>query len=298
MQDTFDNTLSSSSKYEDRDDSQGSIEKLTLLSVNSTIIYLLSFIIFFLAYHFATGFTAFSNDLKAKLMFYGTDVYAGRVGWKKMNVIYTYIAGPVICLFLSVVFRYFYIAHYKKRRGYMKLFLLWGFIHGMLFSFGSIITGVVINEGSGIGHAFRWGRVPMGFQYGIAIFSLLILVILGFAITRSFLATSPSQSLIENDFNNRPLFILFVCVIPWAVGSVLIFLLQYPKYYASNMLIWLLMVPILLPALSFSKVNMRVTLNKHKDQVGVQWPYVLACLVVIIIYRIALDYGLDFRFLI
>ncbi|MES2388069.1 MAG: hypothetical protein V4543_08705 [Bacteroidota bacterium] len=272
---------------------QGTYEKLILIAVNSTVIYIISFIFFFVLYHLTTSITAYNNDLSAKLMYYGTDISVGRYEWSKTRVVYTYAMGPLVCFFAAIICRYFYIAYYRKRRGFVKLLLTWGFIHGLLFSFGNVITGII--TGRGVGNAFKWAYAGQAIQYGAAGFSLLVLILLGFAMTRAFLATSPSQTLIENGFNNRPLYVLFAAVIPWFVSSLLMFLIQYPKQFSANMLIMIMMVPILLPTLSFSAVNMRVTLSKSKDQVNLGWPYIILCAIVVIGYRIILEFGITFK---
>lgn len=275
---------------------QDNREKLTIIAVNSTVIYLISFILFHFLFQFATGFAAVGNDLNAVVHYYGTDVLPGRAGWKKMPIIYTYITGPIFALFLAVVFKQLHFTRYKMRKGFMKLFMLWGFVHGMLFAIGSVIIGVIVKgPGSGIGVAFLWGRVPMGLQWGMMGVSVMVLVVLGFIVTKLFLQTSPTKDLIDLEYNSRPIYILCVAVIPWFVGSLLLFLINYPKYYGSNFLLWMLMVPVLIPIITFCKVNMRITLSKSRETLLVGWDYIIVCGIAILLFRLLLDSGLDMR---
>jgi hypothetical protein len=275
-------------------------EKLTLIAVNSTAMYLLSLILFFTVHQFITGSVAVGNDLNASLHYYGTDVTTafGRSGWRKHSVIYTYTAAPIFAFFMAIVFKQLHYTRYKMKKGFVKLFVLWGFVHGLLFSFGNVITGVLIKgTGAGIGHAFAYAYLSNGIQWTFLGLSVLILVVTGFFVTRLFLQTSPTQGLIDPEFNARPIYILCVAVIPWAAGTLMMFLLNYPKYSASNILLWMLMVLILLPMLSFCKVSMRITLSKSKETVGISWEFVILCAIAILFYRLVLDSGIDMRFL-
>ncbi|HSI89501.1 MAG TPA: hypothetical protein VK927_00220, partial [Adhaeribacter sp.] len=148
-------------------------ERERIITANSTILFLLAYLVNFLAFQGGTVVAASLARIRHVLYPGFIDFKIADSQWRHNDVIFTYSAGPLLCLGIAVVsvFIFFY---FKSKGGVLKLLFLWMFLHGFNFFFGSLVAGTLA-KGS-FWYAVRWATYSAPITYGIAIAFALILV--------------------------------------------------------------------------------------------------------------------------
>ncbi len=252
--------------------------------------YLTSFVLLYCINQFFTAYIGTTYDLDSIIYYWGVRTQPQSGIWIKRGIIVTYSAGPLLLLALGLIFRRLHSVYLRKMRGMLKLFFNWLYLHAFLFFFGATIVGVIL--GQGFGHALLWAFIPYPMLLFLAIMSLAFLVFIGMASTRSFLQNAQTSDLLEEG-SNRIRFIMAVSVFPYITGSVFLFLLRYPENTRLDVSLWLMMIPVLIPVLSFANAVRKVSIVRDLEVVNINWRFIAICVTVLLGYRIGLMYGVE-----
>jgi len=257
-------------------------------SVNSTIIFILSYFFTYLLYQLATSAMAKLYNIPSVIYYFKTDFLIRPYSnlWTRDNIILISFIGPFISLISGFLF--FRIFHFfKKRPGLLKLFFLWCTLHAFNMFFGAYIAGVITNKGFGL--VTLWLFFQLLLNISFAFICVVFLVLIGSNVTKPFLQTAHHSSLISE--NNRVYFLSAQALIPYIVGNIFIFFLSFPevKPYQSFLLVSLgfLIVPIILKP-NFDKLK----IVKEYTPLQIDKKSVIIFIILVLLFRIGLDYGI------
>jgi len=192
--------------------------------------------------------------------------------WTSESIITVYLAGPLISLAFGLYFKYLHFRH-TKRPGKLKLFFLWGWVHGYLQFFGSIIVGTLVLDG--LGFVIEWMYIPLIVKLILVLLSLLTLLRLGMVANMEFLRIAPNHSMLKKPFKLK----FFAAVVPSIVGLVIFFIIKFPDNSIYSVLINLLVLLILAPIMVLKSHEAR--LFKEQDFASFSWGYWVFAFIVI-----------------
>jgi hypothetical protein len=268
----------------------------TRLMLNHGAIVVIVLVSMHLVYHLASALMGYQLMLSTILFPHGFEANPRYGTWSqnRFSIVYTYAAGPVLCLVLAAFAKMAHSLYYCRQRGDFRIFLYWIYLVGANYFFGGALIGLVTNRG--FGHAILYGsNMPIPWRIGFTFASMLILIIIGTRSLRYFLEFSPSEDLVIFDNKKTRLTYLFVVVaMPWLIGSttLLAFMMPSPHMVWSSLLITLLLC--LFPILSFFNMSVRFFLKPEPETVKIKWPYIFAALALVLIARLALIGGIGF----
>jgi len=268
--------------------------KFIYTAINSTVVYMLSFLFIYIIYQLATVLVAAHFDLTSTLFYYGIR-WPGPDSslWTFDSVIAIFMAGPVISLLLGLsLLALFYIFIVKDGFASLKLFFVWSYIHAFNMFFGAFIVGVITEKG--FGYAQDWLYLNTTDKYIISTISIFILALIGFLSTSHFLQCSLSNFIIRKD--NRILFIISQVFIPWLLGSFLILLIKIPSNTYHESLIFVPLVFVFLPIFPnyFSFWTARIKIPPKRRELQIEKTQIVILTIVMIIFRVVLNFGITF----
>ncbi len=264
-------------------------EKQKIYMFNSTVLYLLAYLIMYLVNQAVTIFMARSNRIPAELFPGHIDFKIADNAWRAAEVISTYGPGPAVCLalaFLSVLF----FNRVKNLGGLRKLFYLWLTLHGFNFFFGGLIAGSAVR--GGFWYAFRWSLPSDAVVYGIAFFFGLVLLFIGFLMAPGFLISCDSITLVQ--YENRRKLLMAMVVWPWLLGSFLLFLLKFPDFIFYDAFQYLTMLLMLLPVYFFNMGNPFSETVEEPFRTHFAAGLGIGLAILLLVYRVSLQNGISF----
>jgi hypothetical protein len=214
--------------------------------------------------------------------------------YTRRNLILIFGAGPFACLVIAILmYRVFPVAY--KKFPVIKLFLVWMIFHGTTMFFAAYISGVITRTGLVYSSAWIFLSRPYDIEEIIfMILSVIILVLLGFLITRYFIMASTSSRVINPYI--RIYYMLSVVLIPFILGNLVVFFTNFPKNPLNFMLLQGFSVLMILPSLIHynSPNNQRVKLPKLAQGVRITWVFILIFVALTLIIRMMIYPGLQF----
>ncbi len=116
----------------------------------------------------------------------------------------------------------YYVNQYA---GLLKLFFIWGFVHGWVGCFGGVLTGMLTN--TGFGYAADWMYLFDTVKLAISLIALMLLILGGFIISHSF-QVSANIYLPEIKEDMFPRFLFFQVTLVVIAGTAIQFFLRIP----------------------------------------------------------------------
>jgi len=264
-------------------------EKQKIYAFNSTVLYLLAYLILYGLNQLVTVLMARSNYIPVALFPGHIDFRIPDRAWQVSQVVSTYGPGPFACLAVAAVSVVLF-NKVKNLGGLRKLFYLWLMVHGFNFFFGSLIAGTLAR--SGFWFAVRWS-IPSDFAtWAIAfVFSLLMLFI-GFLTAPGFLISCDSITLVQ--FVNRRKLLNAMIFFPWLAGSLTLVLLKVPDLTGYEDLQYLTMMLMLAPAYFFNLGNPFSETVEAPLRPHFAFGLGLGLLLILVIFRFSLQNGIHF----
>ena len=117
-------------EFEDIRERAARRRKLLITAVNSTILYLLAYLLNYLFYYIVTINRAADFGIRAKLYFWKIGWLAGPDSplWFQYSIKHIFSIGPFSCLFLAAMFCGVYVV-IRDKKGYAPLLFLWLIFH-------------------------------------------------------------------------------------------------------------------------------------------------------------------------
>lgn len=259
-----------------------------IIAFNSLLFFLLAYFIISFIEKLGMAFTAMHFDYQTVLYYYKVEYLVDYDDWYADSVKAIFASGPVLAVIVATLVLILYSKVYLED-GVMKLLLLWGMFHG----FNSILGGALIGAltGKEFGYTIMYLYYSDTGKLVIALLVLLIMVVLGSSSVKFWIFSANTY------FNfslpaKRQVFIVSQVLIPYLLGSGIIFLINQPKLTVYNLLVNLSLIFMLLPVLLLSRYHQEYYFDEKKKRIKLSIRTLLVVLVVLALYRIGLGYGL------
>jgi hypothetical protein len=259
--------------------------------VNSTLIFITTYILTYLFYWLTCMLVASFYGLDSSLFYYDLRFNDHSPLWNRLNILMVTGLPPFLCLILAL-FLFQYIFKLKRFVGMQKLFILWSAFHLFNHFFGALPSGIVTDEG--FGYVAAWLYLNTAFKFMFSLISLFVLGAIGFVSAKYILETSDSMHRIKGD--NRLSFLLYQLAIPWLAGTIIMLMLRIPENfnYPYETLMFFSMAFMIFPPFFNAKVKPELNLLKIKKKRNINIGYLFMMLVLVAFLRIMLGIGLHF----
>jgi len=185
---------------------------------------------------------------------------------------------------------YNYLYHKAKSYPRLRLFYLWS---GLLFFahfFAAFIAGIATNKG--FGYVPLWLFWNEFTKFFFAFIALLSLILLGYYSASRFLATAENKFRIQKP--RRALFFLQQVVLPYILGSLILFFVKMPNNQVYDILILVFSVFMFGAVFFHIQAKLPPLLPLQNRQSSFNFILVLLAVVSLYSFRVYLEQGLHF----
>jgi hypothetical protein len=269
-----------------------------VISINSLVLFLLSYIVIFITGQLITIWVASTFDYTTILYYYKIYYDIESHAWNADSVKILFSILPMTGILMGTIFLILYNI-FKNESGNLKLFFLWGFVHGMVMFFGSLLMGTLLNKDFGWVIAYLYYRDTGKMIFSII--SIFALVSIGGLIAKSFLISGNAYFNFIDKRNKK--FLLSAQVIfPVITGTIILALIKIPDrfyygtvdemYYEFFKLFTLiiLIVPLIL---SFNSNN-EIYYDEEPRKISLNWKFLTFTFALILLFRFGLITGITF----
>ena len=268
--------------------------RMVMSFLYSTTCFLAAFMLIYIIYQAVTILVASSFDIPVVWYYYRLKfpLPSWSYLYTREALVVIFASGPVISLMLAFVFlKLFFTMNPALKR--FQLFYLWGFICGVNMFFGAYIAGFFTR--TEFIYASEWLFLSNTFDIEEIIFTVIsfaVLLVAGRIVTPLFLVSSGSVSLLKPEF--RLFFMISRVILPWIIGTILLFLITLPNWYFPFILKTITPVLILMPTM-FLYHSLQYE-NIHKSGViqhnSFRWSILIGIIALLFFYRLILSFGI------
>ena len=255
--------------------------------LNSTILFLLAYVVVFLVTNFASSISALTCDIQSVIYYFKIDYLISAKGWKIDDIEVVFSTGPFFSLILSFIVLVLYI-NVSQETWFIRVFLFWLFCHAFLHFFGEMLIGIMLTKGFGL--AISYMLYSEYKKLLIILFSSSCLILAGFLITKIALF---SGNVYFNMITraNRSYFLLNQFLIPFLLGFGILILVKTPKITEFDVEVNLVMLLLILPII-FRGLSMKdMYFDPEPRVIPFRWKLLLFLGFVILLFRAVFEAG-------
>jgi hypothetical protein len=269
-----------------------------VITVNSLVLFLLSYMVIYIISQLITVWVATSFNYKTVLYYYKIYYDIESHDWNADSVKILFSIMPITGALMGIVFIILY-STFRNESGNLKLFFLWGFIHGMVMFFGSLLMGTLLNKDFGWVIAYLYYRDTGKMIFSII--SIFALITVGGLIAKSFLI-SANAYYNSIDKKNKKFFLSAQIIFPAITGTIILALIKIPDqfYYGTEdemyyeflklLTLAILIIPLII---SFRTYN-EIYYDEEPRKINLYWKYLIIVVIVILAFRFGLETGIIF----
>lgn len=270
-----------------------------IISLNSFLLFLLSYLFIYLVSQLATVIVSLSFDYKTILFYFKIYYNIDTGDWTADSVKILFSIMPITGLLLGTVSIIIY-SSISNEASIFKLFFLWGFVHGMVIFFGSLLMGTLLNKDFGWVIAYMYYRDTGKMVFSII--SIFALVSIGAVISKSFLVSGNSY-FNQIDKSNRKFLLMSQVVIPAIFGTIVLMFLKIPNdfYYGTTdemffelmklSTIILVIIPVIFTFNSYNEFYF----DEEPRQIKLKLIYLILTVFIIVVFRVGLAAGIHIQ---
>jgi hypothetical protein len=263
--------------------------KFLYLAINSTAIYVCTFILIYLLYQIiivagATFWGTNTIEQYFRLVFTGQPSLFTRLG-----ILFIATMGPLL-VFIVGVLLFGWVLRKKHFAGLQRLFILWLALHAFNHFLGAWMYGAITREG--FKDVSRVVHISQVLMYLLAFITLVALIWTGFRAARPFLETTTSLTLINSE--NRRKFMVNQAIMPWIIGSILLAVFFAPDNmnFTYEMLTFITMGFMVVGA--WLNRHRRPRLRIRKVKTRIKYTYIVLMVILLLSFWVAQNKGIGF----
>jgi len=264
------------------------------ISINSIAYFIISYLVVFFLSQFITIITTLSCNIPVQLFFHKIEFLVRSTSWTSDSVKIIFSAGPISALVLGFIFLIIY-TKVIDTDGLLKLFFLWGFIHGFTIFFGSILIGTFINQG--FGYVINWLYFFDTAKLLIVAFSAIVMLLIGLTVPKYFF-TSANTYYNNQHPKQRKSFLMNQILIPWLIGGVLINLFKISnnqgiyQFRIYDIMLFSSSLLIILPSFFQTYKYPELYFDEEPKSFFISWKSVVISIVLLLVLKIGLYRGI------
>lgn len=192
--------------------------------INSTGIFILSYLFVYLLYQFATIFTASLYNIDSVLYYYEVYFPIGNNSrlWSQFNIIAITLSGPLLCGTLSLLLFRAVDLNKITHHG-LRLFLIWVAYQGAAHFLGAFTAGIITNLG--FGYVPNWLFLNVFIKILISLIFLFLLSVIGYYSAPLAIGTLPVG---RHKSEGRIGGLISSYFLPWVLGTIILYLVKIP----------------------------------------------------------------------
>ncbi|NCA85728.1 MAG: hypothetical protein EOM83_09150 [Clostridia bacterium] len=263
-------------------------QNFLIIFSNSLSWLVIAFLFMYLITQFATSIAAMQFDYSSIIYYWSLVWDIDSRAWTSDAVKMLYSIAPGFGLFLGIMGLLVYIQMYDAL-AYFKIFFLWCFAYAIIWSFGAMLAGTILDKG--FGYVVMYFYVKDTGKLVMTLIALTMLLLISTLTVKWFLFSANSYFNQLNEYN-RSFFTLSGVILPLVAGTAIMILIKLPliPYYELFVLLTGLVfaLPILLryksmPTFFFDEFPITIKLDKGA---------LITAIVLLIAFRVAFDFGI------
>ncbi len=261
-----------------------------IISINSSAYFILAFLFVYLIGQFSTAIAAMQFDYTGVIYYYKLIYTIDTHSWMSDAVKLLFSLPPASALLIAMISLIAFLNLYTNRSSF-KMFFLWSFVHGVVWFFGAMLVGTLLDTGFGYVILYMYFN-----DTGKLILSLLSLVMMLAAIefvTKWFIFSANSYFNQLNE-QSRTFFIFSQVLFPILAGTFILIGIKLPKINLYELLVLgitlLAMIPIGLSYNSFPTFYF----DEEPVSVKMNWPAVILAVISLVAFRIIFGIGIPY----
>jgi len=260
------------------------------ISANSTAYFLLAFLFVYLLGQVSTAIAAMQFDYTGVLFYYKLIYTIDSHQWMSDAVKLLFSLAPVISLFIALLSLIAFMNMYTGKSSF-KLFFLWSFVHGIIWFFGALIAGMLLDSG--------FGYVILYFYFqdtGKLILSLLSLAMMlaALGITTKWFVFSGNTYFNQLNEHSRTFFMLAQVFVPIVVGTIILIGIKIPKITIYELFVLLSSLFALIPIGLIYNSYPTFFFEEEPVKVKLKWGVVIISIISLVAFRFIFEIGVPF----
>lgn len=167
--------------------------------------------------------------------------------WTYSSVLSIYSVGPFVLLITGFVFQRLH-KKIKDKGSSRSLFFMWMYINAFILVFGTFLAGYFTDRG--FGYVMGWLYIPWIVEVPLALFSVVMLWVIGYKAGRKFLAFRPNNMFIDTVLPQSFYKVIYFYV-PILIGIGLLYLFGFSDNDFTQNIVYLSIIVMLTPTLRF-----------------------------------------------
>jgi hypothetical protein len=260
------------------------------ISTTSSAYFILAFLFVYMIGQLSTAIAAMQFDYTCVLFYHKLIYTIDANAWMSDSVKLLFSMPPVISLFVAVLSLIAFMNMYTSKSSF-KLFFLWSFVHGIVWFFGALVAGMLLDSG--------FGYVILYFYFqdtGKLILSLLslamMLAALGF--TTKWFVFSGNTYFNQLNEHSRTFFMLAQVFVPIIIGTIILVGIKLPKITIYELFVLLATMLAIIPIGLIYNSYPTFFFDEEPVKVKMNWGAVLIALFSVVAFRVVLGIGIPF----
>lgn len=263
-------------------------KRLAIITFNSTALYLLSYLGFFLLTQVITVITASFFKYPVIVHYYEIYFNISPDAWYHDSVKTIFASGPLVNFAVGITFLIIF-SNIREGSGSFKLFFLWGFLHAVNMLFGAMLVGTLFE--AGVGYVISWMYIMDTGKVLYSIISIFLLVLAGLLTTKQFLISGNTYYNEMNKSNRTP-FIISQVLLPYIIGNTILIILRQPRFIFYDSFISFTMIVCILPVLFTYRSYNQLYFEEEEKKPRISWLILLVLAGVMLFFRGVLGIGI------
>lgn len=261
----------------------------TIIALNSTAYFVISFIIMYLLGQFITAIVALQYDYKS-IIYYNKLLWViDSYDWTTESVKLLFSIAPLLSLMLGIIFLIIYIILYDDRST-IKQFFLWGFAHGMIWFFGALLAGTILDQG--IGYVVMYMYFKDTGKLILSLFALSSLLLIAAFANKWFLFSGNSYFNQLNE-HNRAFFTFSQVVVPMLAGTALLIGIKLPSITFYELFALLTSLAFMIPMMANFKSFNTFYFDEIPIEVKADKKAIITAVLMLVAFRIIFEFGIQ-----
>lgn len=270
-----------------------------VITFNSLTYFVLSYLVIYVISQVITTWIATSFDYKTIVYYYKIYYNIESSDWTADSVKILFSIMPLTGLLLGIIFIIIY-ATFRDEIGKLKLFFLWGFVHGMVMFFGALLMGTLLNKDFGWVIAYMYYRDTGKMVFSII--SIFALISIGAIISRSFLISGNSY-FNQIDKTNKKYFLYSQVIFPGIIGSIVLVFLKIPNtyYYVTTDEVFFeilklsTLLILIIPLITTFSSYHDTLFDEEPRRVNLKWKLMIITFILVAAFRFGFLEGIHFQ---
>ena len=264
------------------------IKEKGIIWINSTILFLSSYMILYTLLGLATLLSASAFDFTSELFYYQTIFYVRSYDWSSDSVKGIFSTAPLLALLIGILLFILY-TKVKEETGILKLLVLWMIAQCMVFFFGDMMVGALFSKG--FGYVIMYLYFMDTGKMIITLFALGSMFTLGLLLGRYFLYSANTYMPMLPAGEARK-FVVFQYLLPFLTCYLILALTKLPEITLFDLMLNGSMIIFILAMLIRAGMVQDLYFEEEKKKVVIYKYTLIGVIILLILFRVVLGFGI------